>query len=47
MMYMLHTCQPIQFTGTKYSFLIILGGYGHIAKKMDTGKHNFHEILLF
>ena len=28
-----HTCQPIQFTTTKYFFLsIILGGYGHIGK---------------
>ena len=27
-----HTCQPIQFTDIKYSFFIILGGYGHIGK---------------
>ena len=24
--------QPIQFTGIKYSFFIILGGYGHVEK---------------
>ena len=28
----LHTCQPIQFTGIKYSSFIIFGGYGHIGK---------------
>ena len=27
-----HTCQPIQFTGIKYSSFIIFGGYGHIGK---------------
>ena len=27
-----HTCQPIQFTCIKYSFYIILGGYGHTGK---------------
>ena len=27
-----HTCQPIQFTSIKYSFFIILGGYGHTGK---------------
>ena len=27
----MHTCQPVQFTGIKYIF-IILGGYGHTEK---------------
>ena len=27
-----HTCQPIQFTDIKYSFFIILGGYGQTRK---------------
>ena len=40
-----HTCQPIQFTCIKYNFFIILGGiWPHW--KINTGKHNFHEILL-
>ena len=40
-----HTCQPIQFTSIKYFFFIILGGIWPF-RKMDTGKHNLHEILL-
>ena len=42
----------MQFPGIKYSFFIIGwgggGGGGGIWPywKMDTGKHNFHEILL-
>ena len=41
-----HTCQPIQFTSIEYIFFIIfLGGIWQYWK-MDTGKHNFHEILL-
>ena len=30
-----HTCQPIQFTGIKYSSFIILGGYGHIGNRIQ------------
>ena len=40
---LLHTCQPIQFTGIKYFHYF--GGIWPYWK-MDTGKHNFHEILL-
>ena len=51
-LYIQHTCQPIQFTSIKYSFsfiyLFIFVFFGGIWPywKMDTGKHNFHEILL-
>ena len=31
-MWVYHTCQPIQFIGIKYSFYIILGGYGQTGK---------------
>ena len=46
-----HTCQPIQFTSIKYSLFVCLffqyfrGTWPYW--KMVTGKHNFHEILLF
>ena len=42
-----HACQPIQFTSIKIKiqFFHYFGGiWPHW--KMDTGKHNFHEILL-
>ena len=34
------------YTGIKYKKIIILGGISPFWK-MDTGKHNFQEILLF
>ena len=40
-----HTCQPIQFTSIKYIFFHYFGGIWPYWK-MDTGKHNFREILL-
>ena len=40
-----YTCQPIQFTSIKYFFFHYFGGIWPYWK-MDTGKHNFHEILL-
>ena len=41
-----HTCQPRLFTGIKYIFFFhYFGGIWHYWK-MDTGKHNFHKILL-
>ena len=40
-----HTCQPIQITCIKKFLNHYFGGiWPHW--KMDTGKHNFHEILL-
>ena len=41
-----HTCQPIQFSGIKKIKNHYLGGIWPYWK-MDTGKHNFHEILSY
>ena len=42
----LHTCQPIQFTSIKYNLFFSLFWGDMAILEMDTGKHNFPEILL-
>ena len=44
LMFRVHTCQPVQFTGIKYFFFHYFEGIW-LYWKMNTGKHNFHEIL--
>ena len=44
---LLHTCQPIQFTSIKYSFLIVLGGYGPTGKWIQENEQLTHAITKF
>ena len=41
-----HTCQPIQFTGIKYSIFIIVGGGGDMAILKNGYRKTKNEILL-